>query len=181
MKKNTNIKSPQALKPGLHPRNRHNNRYDFPQLTNCYPELSKYVAVNKYNDETIDFSNPDAVKALNKAILLYFYNIKEWDIPKNYLCPPIPGRADYIHQIADLLGTKNNGIIPKGNIIRVLDIGVGANCVYPLIATREYGWNFVGSDIDPVAINSAQKIVDSNNLSNSIDLRLQLSLDNIFK
>jgi 23S rRNA (adenine1618-N6)-methyltransferase len=37
----------------------------------------------------------------------------------NYLCPPIPGRADYIHYIADLLAS-NNGIIPKGHGIQGL-------------------------------------------------------------
>jgi 23S rRNA (adenine1618-N6)-methyltransferase len=36
-----------------------------------------------------------------------------------YLCP-IPGRADYIHYIADLLAESNNGIIPKGHGIQGL-------------------------------------------------------------
>ncbi|MBC7537960.1 MAG: 23S rRNA (adenine(1618)-N(6))-methyltransferase RlmF [Bacteriovorax sp.] len=175
------IKPQQEIKPGLHPRNRHNSRYDFSELTKSCPELLKFIAINKYNDESIDFANPEAVKSLNQAILKYFYNITNWNIPKNYLCPPIPGRADYIHQIADLLGSKNGGVIPKGESIRVLDIGVGASCVYPLIANSEYGWKFVGSDIDAVAINSAKQIVDANNLSNSIQLRLQTSPENIFK
>jgi 23S rRNA (adenine1618-N6)-methyltransferase len=39
--------------------------------------------------------------------------------------PPIPGRADYIHQIADLLATCNKKVVPTGADIRILDIGVG--------------------------------------------------------
>ena len=169
------------IKPGLHPRNRHNSRYNFPELIDSSPGLAKFVAKNKYNDDSIDFANPEAVKALNQAILKFFYNISFWNIPANYLCPPIPGRADYIHQIADLLGSTNKGIIPTGSHIHVLDIGVGANCVYPLIATSEYGWSFVGSDIDRVAINSAHQTVISNNLTNLIELRLQKSASHIFQ
>jgi 23S rRNA (adenine1618-N6)-methyltransferase len=45
-------------------------------------------------------------------LLISYYDIQKWDIP-HYLCPPIPGRADYIHYIADLLAESNNGIIPK--------------------------------------------------------------------
>lgn len=175
------IKILEEIKSGLHPRNRHKTRYNFPELIKCSQALAKFVSKNKYNDDSIDFSNPDAVLALNQAILKYFYNINTWELPKNYLIPPIPGRADYIHQVADLLGSKNNGVIPTGNQICILDIGVGANCVYPLIANSEYGWNFIGSDVDQIAIESSAKILDANNLQASIQLRLQNTKENIFK
>lgn len=168
-------------KENLHPRNRHRSNYDFKQLIKCCPELLKFVFVNKYETQTIDFANPDAVKTLNKALLKQFYGISSWDIPPNYLCPPIPGRADYIHYIADLLASKNNGVIPKGKSIRCLDVGVGANCAYPIIGTAEYDWSFVGSDIDTIAIASAQKIIDSNPSLKNIQLRKQNSSENIFK
>ena len=141
-------------KPGLHPRNKHRSLYDFRQLIKTCPELNAYVQPNKYNDLSVDFSNPMAVKMLNKALLKYYYNIDNWDIPQNYLTPPIPGRADYLHYVADLLAIGNNGIIPKGKNIRCLDIGVGANCIYPIIGHMEYGWSFVGSDIDAKSIES---------------------------
>lgn len=169
-------------KTNLHPRNLHRFRYDFEQLINGCIELKPFVFINKYDSQTIDFANPKAVKMLNKAILKHFYGISYWDIPKNYLCPPIPGRADYIHYIADLLASNNNGIIPRGKFIKVLDIGVGANCVYPIIGSSAYGWDFVGSDIDPIAVESSEKIIANNNsLLGKIDIRLQTSSDNIFK
>ncbi len=168
-------------KETLHPRNRHRLRYDFKQLINCCPELKKFVFVNKYNNETIDFAKPDGVKILNKALLKQFYGILNWDIPTNYLCPPIPGRADYIHYIADLLSSCNNGIIPKGKTIRCLDIGVGANCIYPIIGNYEYGWSFVGSDIDAIAIDCAKNIVELNSALKKIELRKQNSPSAIFK
>ncbi len=160
-------------KSGLHPRNRHRSRYDFKSLISVTPKLGEYVRLNEYNDESIDFSNPDAVKALNQALLSFFYGVKFWDIPKNFLCPPIPGRADYIHNIADLFENSKN--------LKGLDIGVGANCVYPLIGKAEYDWEFVGADINPVSIESAQKIITENNLSSQITLRKQTSPSHIFK
>jgi 23S rRNA (adenine1618-N6)-methyltransferase len=170
------------VKTQLHPRNKHRERYDFKQLIASCPELAPFVSLNKFDDESIDFFNPEAVKMLNKALLKHYYNISFWDIPQNYLCPPIPGRADYIHNIADLLGDKNNGEIPAGETIRCLDIGVGANCVYPIIGTHEYGWLFTGTDIDTVAVESANRIVELNpRLKRKIELRLQDNPKNIFR
>ena len=169
-------------KDKLHPRNKHRERYNFKVLIRSCPELAQFVSVNKYNDESIDFFNPEAVKMLNKALLKHFYGIKNWNIPPNYLCPPIPGRADYIHHIADLLASINNVEIPRGNKIKCLDIGVGANCVYPIIGNYEYGWSFVGSDIDSVSIQSASQIIQQNlSLLGQVEVRLQNNPNNIFQ
>ena len=170
------------MKNELHPRNRHRNRYDFAKLIKSSPALAPFVTENQYGDESIDFADPAAVIALNRAILVDSYGIKEWGIPKGYLCPPIPGRADYIHRIADLLADANEEIVPKGPSIRALDIGVGASCIYPIIGNAEYGWSFVGTDIDVQALGSAKKIVQGNpSLKKSVELRLQESSSNILK
>lgn len=174
------ILRPEDAKPGLHPRNRHKQRYDFQELIKSCPELSVFIIKNRGLEESIDFSDPNAVKALNKALLKNFYKIS-WDIPNGYLCPPIPSRADYIHYIADLLGSLNGGNIPLGSSTHILDVGSGANCIYPILGYKEYGWRFTGSDIDPVAIVSAQKIIQENGLSDFIEIRLQPSSLNIFK
>lgn len=165
----------------LHPRNRHQGRYDFPVLIKTSPELAAFVIINPYGKESIDFANPAAVKVFNRALLKQFYGIAHWDIPADYLCPPIPGRADYLHYLADLLATDNAGEIPRGAAVRALDIGVGANCIYPLLGNREYGWRFVGADIAPQAIASAKTIVQSNpGLNEQIELRLQQDAGHIF-
>ena len=170
----------------LHPRNPHRFRYDFEQLiTNC-PELKDFVFTNEHNPEalgeTIDFSNPEAVKALNKALLISNYEIQNWDIPADYLCPPIPGRADYIHYIADLLATSNKGIIPEGETVVGLDIGIGANCIYPIIGNSAYGWGFVGTDIDEKALQNCKTIIGNNpKLIDAISLQSQVEPRFIFK
>lgn len=164
----------------LHPRNLHRGRYDFRQLIAASSALAAFVSLNAHGDPSVDFSDPAAVKALNRALLIAFYGVKAWDIPEGYLCPPIPGRADYLHYLADLLARSNGGTVP-GNA-RVLDIGTGANCIYPLIGHSVYGWHFVGSDIDPRALVNAQRIVDANpGMTASIALRLQTSPEAIFQ
>lgn len=157
----------------LHPNNPHNGLYDFSILIKDTPQLEKFLKLNPRGEKTIDFSNDEAVKILNKSLLKTHYNIDYWDIPQGFLCPPIPGRADYIHYIHDLLGEKKD--------VRVLDIGTGANCIYPILGVRTFGWKFVASDIDPVSIECARKIVNENsNLSGYISLKLQKDKNNIF-
>jgi 23S rRNA (adenine1618-N6)-methyltransferase len=162
------------MKTELHPRNRHRGFYDFKLLIKHCSRLAQFVAPNEYGNESIDFANPMAVKTLNKALLKTYYNI-EWDLPAPFLCPPIPNRADYIHTIADILQGA------KGKQISILDIGVGANCIYPLIGHREYGWRFVGTDINPQAISIAKGIVAQNGLQDAIEIRQQKSTSKIFE
>ena len=162
------------LKSNLHPLNKHRGLYNFKELIESHAELRHFVKPNKYGNESVDFFDPKAVKALNTALLKHFYGIDFWDIPQNYLCPPIPGRADYIHHIADL-------IKPKTDNVKCLDIGVGANCIYPIIGVKEYGWQFVGTEIDPIAIKNANEILNYNvGLKDSVELRLQENSTDIF-
>ncbi|ESU19450.1 Ribosomal RNA large subunit methyltransferase F [Flavobacterium cauense R2A-7] len=177
--KNTKSDTPQKT---LHPRNQHNGNYDFEILIGALPELKQFVSLNKFGNESIDFANPEAVRALNKALLKQYYNISYWELPKTNLCPPIPGRADYIHHIADILAENHNGKIPTGSGVKILDIGVGANCIYPIIGHQEYGWTFVGTEVDKPAKLTAENIINHNpELKDSISIRLQQSKRQIFK
>jgi 23S rRNA (adenine1618-N6)-methyltransferase len=168
---------PEQIKTALHPRNQHRNRYDFDLLIAACAALKPFVKPNKFGDASIDFVNQQAVKTLNQALLKQYYDVAIWDIPSQYLCPPIPGRADYVHYLADLLAESH----VENQPIRVLDVGVGANMIYPLIGQYTYGWQFVGADIDGAAINNAQQIVDANGLNERITLRLQANQRHFFK
>ena len=175
-----------AEKPtGLHPRNIHQGRYDLAELTKTTPALRQFLRENPRGEKTIDFSDEEAVLCLNQSLLAHFYNVTHWQIPTGYLCPPIPGRADYIHYLADLLTDsrqENTSVPPTGSKIRVLDIGTGANCIYPIIGTRSYDWKFTASDIDPVSVKTARLIVGSNTcLRNKIDVLHQPDSAVVFK
>jgi 23S rRNA (adenine1618-N6)-methyltransferase len=172
--------TPPATKDALHPRSRHRHRYDFPALIASLPALRPFVARNAYGDESVDFADPLAVKTLNRALLRHHYQVAEWDIPPGFLCPPIPGRVDYLHYAADLLAESAGGTIPRGATVQVLDLGVGANCIYPLLGHREYDWRFVGSEIDAQALVAAQRNVTANRLDAVIACRRQADPQRFF-
>lgn len=167
-----------AVKHLLHPRNQHRKGYDFDRLIAKTPELAAFTTRSPRGDVTIDFADPKAVRMLNRALLLAHYGLEFWEIPPSYLCPPIPGRVDYIHYLADLLAEGNGGELPYGAKVKALDIGTGASLVYPLTGTHEYGWDFTGVDIDAVSLASAETICARNDLG--ITLRQQRNPDDIF-
>ena len=169
------------MSKSLHPRNLHNDGYDFTALTLTYPALKKHVRANKFGSDSIDFADPLAVKALNCALLKHHYGIEDWNVPEGYLCPPIPGRVDYIHYVADLLA--NSGIkASDSRQVKMLDIGTGANGIYSLLAARVYGWHCSGSEIDPVGLKNLSTVLDRNeDLKQLIDLRLQRDKRKIFE
>lgn len=165
----------------FHPRNQHKGHYHLGVLTAANPALKALVIRNPKGEKTLDFTDPLAVKELNRALLQVQYGVAAWDIPEGYLCPPIPGRADLIHAIADLLGESHDGHIPSGPGLIGLDIGTGANLVYPLIGQHEYQWRFVGSDIDQTALSNAKRILAANvHLQGAISLRQQADPGAIF-
>lgn len=172
------IKRP--AKAGLHKRNLHNGRYDFKALTDALPELSAHIVKNPKGEASINFSDPVAVKLLNKALLAHHYSVTQWDIPHGYLCPPIPGRADYVHRLADLLADDCGQSVARR--VNALDIGVGANCIYPIVGVTQYGWHYTGSDIDPVSVNNSNQIAANNTvLKDKIECRLQQNSRYLFK
>ncbi len=165
------------VKNTMHYRNKHRNAYDFERLIQFNTDLAHYVRPTPYGNLSIDFSNSRAVIALNKALLSADYHISSWNIPEGSLCPSVPGRAEYIHRIADLFDDNI-----RQNKVRCLDVGVGASCIYPIIGVVEYGWQFVGSDISEESLAWAQHIIDSNRvIKNTIELRFQPESNHIFK
>jgi 23S rRNA (adenine1618-N6)-methyltransferase len=161
-------------KPGLHPRNRHSRHHDFERLAAVCPELRTWLRRAPHGGLSVDFADPAAVRALNKALLADAYGVRAWEIPSGYLCPPVPGRADYVPHLAALLAGDHEGRIPRGPAVRVLDVGVGASAIYALIGHRDYGWSFVGSDVDETALASASRILAANpDLAQAIVLRRQ--------
>jgi len=166
----------------MHARNLHKDGYPMATLCQTYPALRAFVVKAKSGKQSIDFTNPKAVKALNAALLVHYYGIQGWDIPAGYLCPPVPGRADYIHGIADLLASVNDGDVPIGGAVKGLDVGIGANAIYPIIGSQAYGWQFVGSDIDPCSIKSAKALASRNTaLAPLLSVRKQPDRSKIFE
>jgi len=171
-----------TLKSSLHKKNLHQHGYDFSRLKKVHTPLASFIIKNKYNQQdTINFSDNEAVKALNLALLKAHYQIEQWNIPQGYLCPPIPGRVDYIHYLNDLLASTPKSALSIEKDIKVLDVGTGASCIYPILGQRVYGWHFTASDVDPISINVAKEIIKANKgLKKAIDCRLQSNSEHVF-
>src|SRR5690606_32921219 len=121
----------------------------------------------KFQTKTIDFSLSDAVYQLNKAILISDYGLTDYQLPKGYLCPPIPGRADYLHYLNDLITSET---LP----VKGLDIGVGANAIYPILGAKLYQWRMVGADINKQSVEIAQNNINLNSsLEGLVEIRFQ--------
>lgn len=154
----------------MHPKNKHQGYYDFKSLQQVHPALGSFVITNPLGKFTIDFTNSQAVLALNKALLSKAYGITDWELPEGYLCPPIPGRADYIHHIADLF--------PKKKVITGLDIGTGANAIYALLGQVMYNWKMVGCDSNAASVAIAQQNTQA---YKDIEIRHQSNKSNLLK
>ena len=161
----------------MHPKNPHQGHYDFAALIAQTPALAGYVRQTPRGDRSIDFADPMAVRVLNQALLRTHYGVRHWDLPQGYLCPPVPGRADYLYGMAELIAQDAG---TGSSQISAWDVGMGANCIYPLVGWAAFGWQFVGSDIDSAALAYAQKNVDANGLADKISLRLQPNRGQLF-
>ena len=165
-----------------HPRNKNSALYDLEQLCQIEPSLTKHLSINKYGNAAVNFSSPLAVKLLNKAILNHYYSIKYWEFPDQNLCPVVPGRADYVHLIADLISADTLPKIRKGSTVTGLDLGTGASGIYPILAVSEYNWNMIASDIDPKSIDSAENIISKNiSLQGKVTCKLQSNPAHFFR
>lgn len=168
------------------PRNSFQGTYDMDRLVSCYLTLSSHVIKGPTGRPTVNWADPTAVRALNTALLVADYNVNpsySYILPNDALVPPIPGRADYVHHIADLLHkciSNHDAEIPKGSGVIGFDIGTGASCIYSTIATSVYGWRMIASDINITPIESARRIVKANGHDDFIDIRHQKSDTSIF-
>ncbi len=159
----------------MHKNNPHNQSYDMTALASILPELKPFIITGQNGQLTLDFSDALAIKALNKAILKKDYKIDFWDLPDGYLCPPIPGRVDYLYHLQDLIPR------PTDRAVSALDIGTGANLIYPIVGARAFNWHFVASDIDAIAVNCAKQLVKVNKgLNKKIKIRQQNDENSIF-
>ena len=158
----------------MHKNNKHSGDYDLEALVAVEERLKPFVHESEFGKMTIDFSSPKAVKALNTALLKLHYDVTYWEFPDVNLCPPIPGRVEYIHILNDLLKSSK-----LKTDINVLDIGTGATCIYPLLGNAQYGWKFTASEMDKRALDNSEKIIIQNKLESEIELRFQLNPENI--
>ncbi|KAG0581903.1 hypothetical protein KC19_3G018700 [Ceratodon purpureus] len=157
----------------MHPRNKYAEKPpDFTLLAGLYPEFKQYVSYGFNQKPRIDWTDFNATRELTRSLLHHDYGISWW-IPDGQLCPAVTNRANYIHWIEDLLALSPAPWHSSGeHLVSGVDIGTGANCIYPLLGVSLHGWRFVGTDITPVALEWAKWNVESNpHVSALIEIR----------
>lgn len=150
-----------ALNKSMHPRNRYKDKApDFIYLASKYPEFQKHVQTTLTGRVTLNFKDPEAVRALTCTLLKEDFDLTI-EIPLERLIPTVPLRLNYIHWVEDLIGGQ-------GNPQRGIDIGTGASCIYPLLGATMNGWFFLATEVDDICFNYAKKNVEQNHLAELI-------------
>ena len=134
----------------MHPRNRYTKaKPDFGELAEVHPSLKPFLVERRPSSSssvsvplpshlpyryTIDFSKPEALRELTCATLKHDFKLKI-ELPLDRIIPTVPQRLNYIHWVEDLLmvGRNEGGggaelMVPKGNSIRGIDIGMQVHC-----------------------------------------------------
>ncbi|XP_072285943.1 RNA N(6)-adenosine-methyltransferase METTL16 isoform X2 [Pyxicephalus adspersus] len=154
-----------ALNKSMHPRNRYKDRPpDFAYLASKYPEFKQHISVNLTGKVSLNFKDPEAVRALTCTLLKEDFGLTI-DIPLERLIPTVPLRLNYIHWVEDLIDYHSSD---KSTVRHGIDIGTGASCIYPLLGATLNGWYFLATEVDDICFNYAKKNVEQNNLADLI-------------
>ncbi|XP_042332928.1 RNA N6-adenosine-methyltransferase METTL16 [Sceloporus undulatus] len=155
-----------ALNKSMHARNRYKDKPpDFAYLASKYPEFKQHVQLSLSGRVSVNFKNPEAVRALTCTLLKEDFGL-QIDIPLERLIPTVPLRLNYIHWVEDLIAQQEAAA--KGSVIWGIDIGTGASCIYPLLGATLNRWYFIATEVDDVCFSYAKKNVEQNNLSDLI-------------
>ena len=157
---------------------------NFEELSRRYPEFHQAWKEVQEKQHSIKgkatFSSCITQKftiALSRSLLHAYFELRLPHLPDHHLCPPIPNRFFFLHWIDSYLlrlqgfvSDSSYGLERAQRRTLCLDIGVGATCIYPLLAARALNYQVLGADIDGQALEIAQQNVNANNLSSRIRL-----------
>ncbi|KAI7619211.1 siroheme synthase middle domains-like protein [Hortaea werneckii] len=136
------------------------------------PEFAAICKVSK-NQRWVDFQDPKVVKQLTNSLLKHDFGLK-LQLPDDRLCPPVPVRWNYIRWIQELLDTTSETYSDRYDPereVKGLDIGVGASCIYGLLACKTRPrWLMAGIDIDAHSLKHARVNIETNKLADRIHL-----------
>ncbi|XP_019653908.1 RNA N6-adenosine-methyltransferase METTL16 isoform X2 [Ailuropoda melanoleuca] len=110
-----------ALSKSMHARNRYKDKPpDFAYLATKYPDFKQHVQINLNGRVSLNFKDPEAVRALTCTLLKEDFGLSI-DIPLERLIPTVPLRLNYIHWVEDLIGHQDSD---KSTVRRGIDIVV---------------------------------------------------------
>lgn len=160
-----------------------NQSLNFIELLEKDDGLAKIVGKRKDGKyEQIDFKNPSVLRAVTEATLLHEFGITI-TLKEDRLCPTVPNRLDYLawmeeiwkstglSELEEFIAISNKDTtadsrqtkrkrVEKDTSLRILDIGTGSSCIYPLLGCALHSdWEFLGTDIDKESLKNARETI----------------------
>ncbi|KAH7985159.1 hypothetical protein HPB52_024285 [Rhipicephalus sanguineus] len=136
---------------------------DFTVLAEKYFDFSQHVTYNTLGKAKLDFKDADSQRALSKTLLKHFFEL-DVRLPQGRLVPAVPQRLNYLLWVQDLV----EKVLERKDNVVALDVGTGASCVLALLGHKQCGWDFVGTETDPIAATSATENVTRNSLEDHV-------------
>ncbi|XP_067010726.2 U6 small nuclear RNA (adenine-(43)-N(6))-methyltransferase [Anabrus simplex] len=159
-----------SLNKFMHPRNIYRKPPNFKELAIKYPEFRECVKVELTGKVKLDFKKPEALRALTCTLLKKDFGL-DVEIPLNRLIPTLPLRLNYLLWVEDLLKVLKTDCEKNQDIVRGIDIGTGASCIYSLLASKQNKWHMLATDVDSEIIAVAQRNVDKNDMAHFITVK----------
>ncbi|MHA1621746.1 MAG: RlmF-related methyltransferase [Candidatus Heimdallarchaeaceae archaeon] len=129
----------------------------FSELVEKYPDLNSFLISE--NPPKFDLGNPKVLSLLNKCLFKEVLQI-DLDVPEGYLIPALGIRHVYC-EIVNYLTQSEDPLI---------EIGTGASAALAMILAKKYKKNILATEINEASINSANKNIENNNLSEFITI-----------
>ncbi|SDA05384.1 BZ3501_MvSof-1269-A2-R1_Chr12-1g03368 [Microbotryum saponariae] len=134
---------------------------DYSQLAQDVPYFAPFLRTTPYGGSTIDYKDENALRALSSALLERDFGLRI-ELPRDRLCPIVPGRVEYVTFILRLVHLNPH----RSSHVRGLDIGTGASAIYALLVAKMQADAFVyGSELDEHSQSCAIRNVNANNLT----------------
>lgn len=153
----------------MHPRNPYKNSPpDFRVLADKFEYFRKFAKDNKAGEFSINFKDPESLRALTCALLESDFGLK-LSIPLDRLIPTVPLRLNYILWIEDLLACVPDA--QRRAVVRGFDIGSGASCIYALLGAKLNNWHILATEVDELSVSFAKENVKCNGLEGNIEVK----------
>lgn len=150
-----------------------NKKPDFSKLSEKYPDLKRCLSGRTADGAaTLNWGLPESSRVVSQVLLKEDFGL-DVELIRDRLCPPLPNRINYLCWLEEIFQSCNKAGGEETRIygcLSMLDIGVGASCIYPMLGLKLFQWSFVGSDIDESSVQEARRNVQKNSIDKNISI-----------
>lgn len=179
-----------------------------PSLIEAKGKSVEVEQVNQIEEEESPYSlklfDPKSRLFFARLMLKKYFDVQKYPLPLGYLIPNVSGRFYSLILLKKLIEKKEAEQLQSGNSIisktqvealffereekrvhkngqkrRIIDLGVGANCIFPLLAAKAFDWKVLGFEKNEKSYKIAQEIITSNNLEKEITLECNATYERL--